>query len=323
MAALNRKQLCQMSELEPVLKTAAEDLAENGEKAGKAVVDHIGNISGELKNAAGRYRNVDSEVEQKAQSVMSEAASGGEGKVPKLGSEGGGSGGGSKIDSILGGDKGAGGSGDRWPESGPMRDDQKQGVGDALKRLKVQPKDSDKIMAGLAGKKSPMGADAADIIGKGHLENGDGYSDVLSQFKSANTRPAAMMSLQHGDDLSKMGQQDVLFEMKEQPGQQHFDIDVGTRDGDGNLTSGYQLKDVSSVSAVQGASRKAASQLQHAPTDLKVALMDVHGPSSDLTDGIKQSLAAQAEHTGVTFHLRFSDGNDLTVPPGAAVYPGQ
>lgn len=210
---------------------------------------------------------------------------------------------------------------DRWPASGPMRPEQEPAVRDALDRLKMQPKDKEKILAGLAGRKTPMGADAAELIGRGHLEGADGYRDVLSQFKDGNSRPAAMMSLRHADDLYGQGQRDLLFEMKEQPGQPHFDIDVGTR-ADGVLDAGYQLKDVQGVAGLASASKKAALQLVDAPAHMKVALMDVHAASTELDPAAARSIAREAANFGVTFHLRFSDGRDLTIPPGAPVYPG-
>ncbi len=209
---------------------------------------------------------------------------------------------------------------ERWPASGPMRPDQEAGVRAALERMKFPPNDRQKIFDALKSKKSPMGADAAELIGRGQLEGADGYREVLSQFKDSGSRPAAMMSLRHADDLQQQGQREVLFELKEQPGAPHFDIDVGTRAED-TLSSGYQLKDVQRVAGLDSASRKAIAQLVNAPTDLRVGLMDVHEPSTALDEATRQLLSNRAAANNVTLHLRFADGRDLTFPPGAAVYP--
>ncbi|MBS2964799.1 hypothetical protein KGA66_17205 [Actinocrinis puniceicyclus] len=217
---------------------------------------------------------------------------------------------------------GALGSGlERWPASGPMRPGQEAGVRAALERMKFPPNDRQKIFDAPKSKKSPMGADAAELIARGHLEGADEYREVLSQFKMADARPAAMMSLRHADDLHRLGHRNLLFEMKEQPGQSHFDIDVGTRAVDHSLAAGYQLKDVQRVAGLDSASRKAIAQLVNAPSGLRVALMDVHEPSTALDDATRQLLSSRAAAKNITLHLRFADGRDLTFPPGAAVYP--
>ncbi|HTJ67423.1 MAG TPA: DNA/RNA non-specific endonuclease [Actinospica sp.] len=53
-----------MSDLGKIVKTAADDMAEGGEKAGKSIIEHYKGIGTELKAAAGRYRGVEADAKR-------------------------------------------------------------------------------------------------------------------------------------------------------------------------------------------------------------------------------------------------------------------
>jgi RHS repeat-associated protein len=63
-----------MSDLGAIVKDGAEDMAEGGERAGAAIVDHYQGIGSELENAAGRYQGVESDVEHGFTSITSGGA---------------------------------------------------------------------------------------------------------------------------------------------------------------------------------------------------------------------------------------------------------
>jgi hypothetical protein len=80
------------------------------------------------------------------------------------------------------------------------------------------------------------------------------------------------------------------------------------------------LKDVN-VTNQKSASRKATSQSVDAPGEHEIALTDVKGGQSELTSEVAQPLETRAQQSGVTHHLRFSDGTTRTFAEGASVYP--
>ncbi|HTJ68173.1 MAG TPA: DUF6531 domain-containing protein [Actinospica sp.] len=63
-----------MSDLGQIVKTAADDAAEGGEKAGKAILEHYEGIGSELKAAAGRYRGVEGDAEKGFTSIEQQGA---------------------------------------------------------------------------------------------------------------------------------------------------------------------------------------------------------------------------------------------------------
>ena len=63
-----------MSDLGQIVKTAADDTAEGGEKAGKAILEHYEGIGSELKAAAGRYRGVEGDAEKGFTSIEQQGA---------------------------------------------------------------------------------------------------------------------------------------------------------------------------------------------------------------------------------------------------------
>jgi hypothetical protein len=303
------------NEFEPIEKDIKDALSKTAKDIEEGYPKHLNDIAerGEKVVADGAEK-VDGDVESTLKKAMPSASDQGAKDAEKTASSEK-----SKIAQLLGGESGS-------KASGPMLESQKADVDQALKEAGLNPQDRAKIMQGLMSKNSPMGKDAADLIAKGHLKDADGYKTLLTQFKDKNTRPAAMMSLKHADDLHASGHTDLLFEMKEEEGKPHFDIDVGTRLKDeggqdtGRLDYGYQLKDVN-VTNLKSASKKATSQLVDAPAEHKVALMDVKGSQSELTPEVAQSLETRAQQSGVTHHLRFSDGTTRTFPEGASVYP--
>jgi RHS repeat-associated protein len=59
-----------MSDLGAIVKDGAEDMAEGGERAGAAIVDHYQGIGSELEKAGERYSTVESDTEQSFQNVI-------------------------------------------------------------------------------------------------------------------------------------------------------------------------------------------------------------------------------------------------------------
>jgi RHS repeat-associated protein len=63
-----------MSDLGAIVKTTAEDMAEGGEKAGKAIAEHFTGIGKELENSVTRYRGAESDVEHSLTSITEDGA---------------------------------------------------------------------------------------------------------------------------------------------------------------------------------------------------------------------------------------------------------
>jgi RHS repeat-associated protein len=59
-----------MSDLGAIVKTAADDMAEGGEKAGAAIAEHFNGIGSELKGAVTRYRGVEEDGEQSFKALL-------------------------------------------------------------------------------------------------------------------------------------------------------------------------------------------------------------------------------------------------------------
>ena len=76
-----------MSDLGAVVKDAAEDAAQAGEKAGKAIMEHFEGIGSELKCAAGRYRSVESDAEKGMKDVLDGGAKDAENAAGQVGKD--------------------------------------------------------------------------------------------------------------------------------------------------------------------------------------------------------------------------------------------
>lgn len=63
-----------MSDLGAIVKTAADDMAEGGEKAGAAIAEHFTGIGTELENSVTRYRGAESDIEHSFTSITSDSA---------------------------------------------------------------------------------------------------------------------------------------------------------------------------------------------------------------------------------------------------------
>lgn len=211
-------------------------------------------------------------------------------------------------------------------QSGPMLESQKAGVEQALADTTLPPNDQAKIVSELMRESSPQGKDAADLITRGHLKDAGNYENVLSDLKAKGNRNAATMELRHADDLYHAGHTDLVFSARPENGEPHYDVDVGTRVRDesghdtGRFDWAYQLK-ATSINKVADRARDASRQLEDAPADHKVVLIDVHGSQAELTPRHVQRLEQQAQRAGIPQHLRFSDGTSRTFPKGARVYP--
>jgi hypothetical protein len=101
----------------------------------------------------------------------------------------------------------------RWPDSGPMRADQQPEVSRALGGLPIPPKTKALIIKQLIDPATRSGAEAADLIARGHLV-ADGYANILGQFAVAAMTPGAMMSLRFAEDLHGRGYPDVVFALQ-------------------------------------------------------------------------------------------------------------
>jgi RHS repeat-associated protein len=76
-----------MSDLGAIVKTTAEDMAEGGERAGKAIVEHFKGIGTELKNSVTRYRGAESDAEHSLTSITEGGAQDAERTTETLGKD--------------------------------------------------------------------------------------------------------------------------------------------------------------------------------------------------------------------------------------------
>ena len=63
-----------MSDLGAIVKDAADDMAEGGEKAGAAIAEHFEGIGSELEHSVTRYRGAESDVEHSFTSITEDGA---------------------------------------------------------------------------------------------------------------------------------------------------------------------------------------------------------------------------------------------------------
>ncbi|NEW39456.1 hypothetical protein GV793_11095 [Nocardia cyriacigeorgica] len=204
----------------------------------------------------------------------------------------------------------------------PMREDQVAKVSSVMDRLGMSGPEKQKTIQALRNARStPMGAEAADIIGKGHLAGAEGFKDLVSKFRGpAAARPAAMQELRLGDELYRRGSRDLVFG-RTQEGQGRYDIDVGVKGPDGRVLFAYQAKEVSSIKGIRSATASVVKQLVDAPADRKVGILEVAAPSTALDPDTLRSLTDRSTSSGIAFVVRFSDGKELTIPDGAKVFP--
>ncbi|WP_280234180.1 hypothetical protein [Nocardia cyriacigeorgica] len=204
----------------------------------------------------------------------------------------------------------------------PMREDQVAKVSSVLDRVGMSATDKQRTIQALGNARStPMGAEAADIIGKGHLAGAEGFKDLVSKFRGpAAARPAAMQELRLGDELHRRGSRELVFGQTRE-GQGRYDIDVGVKGPDGRVLFAYQAKEVSSIKGIRSASASVVKQLVDAPAERKVGVLEVAAPSTALDTDTLRSLTDRSTSSGIAFVLRFSDGKELTIPDGAKVFP--
>lgn len=204
----------------------------------------------------------------------------------------------------------------------PMREDQVAAVSSVMDRLGISGPDKQKTIQALRNaNSSPMGAEAADIIGKGHLAGSEGFKDLVSKFRGPSAaRPAAMQELRLGDELYRRGHHDLVFGRTKE-GQGRFDIDVGIKGPDGQVTFAYQAKEVASIKGLRSATASVVKQLVDAPAQRKVGVLEVAAPSTALDTDTLRSLNDRSAASGIAFVLRFSDDKELIIPDGAKVFP--
>lgn len=204
----------------------------------------------------------------------------------------------------------------------PMREDQVAAVSSVMDRLGISGPDKQKTIQALRNaNSSPMGAEAADIIGKGHLAGAEGFKDLVSKFRGPSAaRPAAMQELRLGDELYRRGHRDLVFGRTKE-GQGRFDIDVGIKGPDGRVTFAYQAKEVASIKGLRSATSSVVKQLMDAPAERKVGVLEVAAPSTALDTDTLRSLTDRSNASGIAFVLRFYDDKELIIPDGAKVFP--
>ncbi|MFI7505152.1 hypothetical protein ACIBVL_43145, partial [Streptomyces sp. NPDC049687] len=204
--------------------------------------------------------------------------------------------------------------------TGRMQPDQEAAVAEQLARSKMAPHDIEKSLVGL--RKSEYGAGIAKYISDGKLAHMPGYDELLSQCKQVSRNndmsPAVYMAMEHAAELQARGVKGLAFEWKV-PGD-GLDLDVLVRSGN-RIEYGAQLKDVSSASSLNSATRGIAEkQLLGNIDGQKVAILDVHDTKLALTDKILGRIAHRARITNATFVLRFKDGS-ITIPANGPTYP--
>ncbi|MET7916637.1 hypothetical protein ABZU45_11980 [Streptomyces avermitilis] len=205
--------------------------------------------------------------------------------------------------------------------TGRIEPEQEAAVLSELDRVRMDARDQASVLRSL--RKDPYGSGIAEMISRGHLRDVEGYEKLLDMCKQGPTKadpkgmvPAAYMAMQLATDLQGQGIGRVGVELDTVT----FDLDVYTRHPDGAVDYGYQLKDVTNITGIKGAARKAAKQLAHDGLSHRVAILDVHQPIGNLTPKMFDEAEFQARKSGATFLLRFSDGS-ITVPPNGPTFP--
>jgi hypothetical protein len=209
---------------------------------------------------------------------------------------------------------------------GPMRADQEQAVRNALNDVRLQPQDRNTIATRLLADRTGHGADIADQIiwGRGKIGRAPGYDVLLSSVKSPRPedRLHALLQLRLARRLYDAGSRDLAFEAKVPiPGGRDVDMDVAIMKPGGGYDWAYQIKGKASADAAAKEDTGFA-QLAGAPAGHRVLLMTVPAPRSAFTAANEATLSARAARfPGMVVRLEFSDGQELTIPPGGQVYP--
>lgn len=208
-------------------------------------------------------------------------------------------------------------------QTGPLQPEQEADLLAELTSARMPAADQQKVIQSL--RKDPYGAGVAELINRGHLRDVENYDGILNMCKNGPSRsdpssmvPAAYMALTHATELQNRGITHLGFEFGE--GATPWDLDVYTRNGDGSIDYGYQLKDVQSTKNIDKVAKGAAKQLQYDPMGPRVAILDIHQHMSRMDARTFTRVERRAQDSGATFLLRFEDGS-ITVPPNGSVFP--
>ncbi|KNE78953.1 hypothetical protein AB0B04_23285 [Streptomyces xinghaiensis] len=208
-------------------------------------------------------------------------------------------------------------------KTGPLKPEQEAGLLAELTRARMPAADQQKVIQSL--RKDPYGAGVAELINRGHLRDVENYDGILSMCKNGPSRsdpssmvPAAYMALTHATELQNRGITRLGFEFG--GNKTKWDLDVYTRNPDGSIDYGYQLKDVQNAKKIWPVAEGAADQLDYNPMGQRVAILDIHQPMSKMNPRIVGKLEDLAENSEGTFLLRFEDGS-ITIPPNGPVFP--
>ncbi|MDG4856785.1 hypothetical protein P8605_01150 [Streptomyces sp. T-3] len=209
-------------------------------------------------------------------------------------------------------------------KTGPVRPEQETDLLAELDRMKWEPGDKKSLLQSL--RKDPYGAGVAELINRGHLREAEGYSKLLDAAKKGPSRsdplgsevPGVYAALNLATDLQNRGASRVGFELGDNS--TLWDLDIYTRNADGQIDYAYQHKNLQSVAGIKRHAAKSAGQLVWEPKRHGVVIMDVHQPITNMKPGLVSLVEKQVELHGVTFLLRFEDGA-ITVPPNGSIYP--
>ncbi|MGW2416241.1 hypothetical protein ACWCV5_29300 [Streptomyces tubercidicus] len=208
--------------------------------------------------------------------------------------------------------------------TGPLRPEQEADLLAELSHAKLDQGDRALVVRSLS--KDPYGAGVAELINRGHLRGVENYDGILKMCKKGPSRsdplssmvPAAYMALTHATELQSRGFTRLGFEFGDPT--TPWDLDVYTRNADGRIDYGYQLKNVSSAKKVLKNAESSADQLDYEFMRQGVSILDVHHSISTLKPRIFGAIEELAEESGVTFLLRFEDGA-IKIPADGSIYP--
>ncbi|MCL7495104.1 hypothetical protein M8I34_27425 [Streptomyces sp. MCA2] len=208
--------------------------------------------------------------------------------------------------------------------TGPLRPEQEADLLAELSHAKLDQGDRALVVRSLS--KDPYGAGVAELINRGHLRGVENYDGILKMCKKGPSRsdplssmvPAAYMALTHATELQSRGFTRLGFEFGDPT--TPWDLDVYTRNANGGIDYGYQLKNVSSAKKVLKNAESSAGQLDYEFMRQGVAILDVHHSISTLKPRVFGAMEELAEESGVTFLLRFEDGA-IKIPTDGSIYP--
>ncbi|MFI8880232.1 hypothetical protein [Streptomyces sp. NPDC055243] len=207
--------------------------------------------------------------------------------------------------------------------TGPLKPEQEARLLAELSHAKIKLRDQEAVLHSL--RKDPYGASVAEIISRGHLRGTENYSKILDMCKQGPSRsspdsmvPAAHMALVHATELQGRGFTRLGFEFGEPT--DLWDLDVYTRNADGEIDYAYQLKNVASKKKLIKNAESAIEQLRYEYMNHGVAILDVHHPMSILRPGAFKAIEEAAMDGGATVLLRFEDGA-IKIPADGPIYP--